>query len=82
MSEKWTTYSVILIIFEAGPPVDPSEVGGGQFDNVQCEGLLHKHDVVFGHTEAVEVARVQSGTKWNRTDLLNFPQRRLLMLFI
>ena len=76
------TYNVFLIEFEAAAPVDPSEVGGGQFDDVQFERLLHEHDVVLRHAEAVEVAREQSGAKRDGTDLLDFPQRRLLVLFI
>jgi len=77
-----TTYNVVLVEFEAAPPVDPSEVGGGQSDHVQFEGLLHEHDVVVGHAEAVEVTREQSGPERDGTHLLDLPQRRLPALFI
>lgn len=82
MNKCGKTYDVILVEFEAAPPVDPSEVGGAQSDDVQLEGLLHEHNVVLGHAEAVEVAREQSGPKRNGTDLLHFPQRRLVTFFI
>lgn len=75
------TYGVILIKFEAASPSDASEVGGGQFDDIQFERLLHKHDEVFCHPEAVEVAGKHSGTERNGTDLLDLPQRRLLLAF-
>ena len=81
-SQEAGTYSVVLIEFEAAAPVDPSEVGGGQSDDVQFKGLFHKHNVVLRHAEAVEVTREQGGTKRDRTDLLNLPQRRLLVFFI
>lgn len=76
------TYGVVLIEFEAAPPGDASEVGGGQFQDVQFEGLLHEHDVVLGHPEAVEVAGIQSGAERNGADLLDVPQRRLLAVFL
>ena len=76
------TYDVVLVEFEAAPPVDPSEVGGGQPDDVQLERLLHEYDVVLGHTETVEVARGQSGSEGNGTDLLHLAQRRLVTLVI
>lgn len=76
------TYAIILIKFEAASPSDASEVGGGQFDYVQFERLLHKHDVVFRHPEAVEVAGKHSGAERDGTDLLDLPQRRLLVAFI
>lgn len=76
------TYGIILIKFEAASPSDASEVGSGQFDYIQFERLLHKHDVVFRHPEAVEVAGKHSGAERNGTDLLDLPQRRLLVAFI
>lgn len=76
------TYIIILIKFEAASPGDPPEVGGGEFNNVQFEGLLHKHDVVLSHAEAVEVAREQRRAKRDRADLLHFPQCRLFRVFI
>lgn len=75
------TYDVVLIKLEAGSPVDPSEVGRGQFEDVQFERLLHEHDVVLGHAKAVEVARVQRGAERNGTHLLHLFQRHLLALF-
>lgn len=80
-NRNWT-YTVFLIKFEAAPPVDPSEVGGCQFHYVQFEGLLHEHDVVVRHAEAVEVARIQSGSERNGADLLNLSQSRFLRVFI
>lgn len=79
---KFRTYDVVLVELEAAPPVDPSEVGGGQSDDVQFERLLHEHDVVVGHAEAVVVAREQSGAERDGAHLLDLPQRRLLLLFI
>lgn len=75
------TYSVFLIKLEAAPPVDPSEICRCQFDDVQFKGLFHEDDVVFSHAKAVEIAREQGGAKRNRTDLLNLPQRGLLLVF-
>lgn len=74
------TNNVVLVELEAAAPVDPSEVGGGQFDDIQLEGLLHEHHVVLRHAEAVVVAREQGGAEGDRTHLLDFPQRRLLIL--
>lgn len=74
------TYDVVAVEFQAAPPVDAPEVGGGQSDDVQLQRLLHKHDVVVSHAEAVEVTREQSGAKRERADLLDLPQSRLLVL--
>lgn len=76
------TYGVVLIEFQAASPSDASEVGRGQLDDVQFEGLLHEHDVVFSHPEAVEVAGKQGGAEWDGADLLDLLQRRLLVVFI
>lgn len=76
------TYDVVLVELEAASPGDTSEVGRGQFDDVQFERLLHEHDVVLGHSEAVEVAWKQGGAKWDGADLLNLPQRRFVTAFI
>lgn len=57
------THDVILVKLETVAPVDPSEVGRAQLENVQLEGLLHEHDVVLRHAEAVEVAWVQRGAE-------------------
>lgn len=59
------TYNVVLVKCEALPPGDSSKIGGYEFDDVQFEGLLHKHDVVLSHAEAVKVAREQSGPNRN-----------------
>lgn len=57
------THDVILVELEAVAPVDPPEVGRAQLENVQLEGLLHEHDVVLSHAEAVVVAWVQRGAE-------------------
>lgn len=57
------THDVILVELEAVAPVDSPEVGRAQLENVQLEGLLHEHDVVLSHAEAVEVAWVQRGAE-------------------
>lgn len=75
------TYNVVLIKREAVPPGDSSKVGCYKFDDIQFEGLLHKHDVVLGHAEAVEVAREQSGPNRDRTELLYLPQSQLFGFF-
>lgn len=75
-------YNVVLIKFKAASPAEASEVGSGQLDDVQFVGLLHKHDVVFRHAEAVEVAGEQGGAKRDGADLLDLPQRRLLASLI
>lgn len=80
--ECQATYIVVRIKFEAVPPVDSSKIGSCEFDNVQFEGLLHKHNVVLCHSEAVEVAWEHSGPKRNGTDLLYFPQSQLFVFFI
>lgn len=59
------TYGIVFIVFEAAAPADPSEVGGGQFEDVQLERLLNKHDVVLSHAKAVEVSREQGGAERN-----------------
>lgn len=76
------TYGVIFIEFQAASPSDASEVGRGQFDDVQFERLLHEHDVVFAHPEAVEVAGKQGGAERDGADLLDLAQHRLPVLFI
>lgn len=76
------TYGVVLVEFQAASPSDASEVGRGQLDDVQFEGLLHEHDVVLSHPEAVEVAGEQGGAERDGADLLDLPQRRLLVVFI
>lgn len=76
------THSVILIKFQAASPRHTSEVGRGQFDDVQFERLLHEHNVVFGHPEAVEVAGEQGGAERDGADLLNLAQCWFLTLFI
>lgn len=76
------TYSIILIEFQAASPSHASEVGRGQFDDVQFERLLHEHDVVLAHPEAVEVAGKQAGAERDGADLLDLPQRRLFVVFV
>lgn len=76
------TYGVVLVEFQAASPGDAPEVGRGQFEDVQFERLLHEHDVVFGHPEAVEVAGKQGGADRDGADLLHLPQRRLLSVCV
>lgn len=75
-------YNVISVEFQAAAPVDISEVGCGQFEDIQLEGLLHKDNVVLRHAEAVEVARVQGRAEGNRANLFHLPEGWLFLLSI
>lgn len=76
------THGVVLVELQAASPAHASEVGRGQSDDVQFERLLHEHDVVFAHPEAVEVAGEEGGAERDGADLLDLPQTFLLTLFI
>lgn len=75
------THNVILVELEAAAPVDSPEVGRAQLKDVQFKGLLHKHDVILRHAEAVVVAWVQCGAERHRAQLLHVTERCLPAVF-
>lgn len=67
---------------KAGCPVDTSEVGSCQLENVQFEWLLHEDDIIFCNSKTVIVAWVKERLGRDRAQHFQVFETGQLLFFL